>query len=194
MKTNTEMQVSTEMLPVLERIYELKGLQRSGWIQSGIPQEKVETVASHSFGMSILVLSLAHTLPEQNIDVNHALAMAVIHDVAESIVGDITPEGGVDERQKHQREAEAMQTLMSRLPLGADYEALWHEYEQQQTETSRFIRRMDKLDMLIQASIYEEKEEVALDSFWEEMDELFTHTESETIYQQLVEKRREGRG
>lgn len=39
------------------------------------------------------------------------MQLALIHDLAECIVGDITPHCGIDPDEKHKREDEAMKTL-----------------------------------------------------------------------------------
>ena len=41
--------------------------------------------------------------------------MSLVHDLAESIVGDITPHCGVSEVEKHEKETEAMEYLASLL-------------------------------------------------------------------------------
>lgn len=41
--------------------------------------------------------------------------MALVHDLAESIVGDITPHCGVSVEEKHRREEEAMKNICSLL-------------------------------------------------------------------------------
>ena len=45
--------------------------------------------------------------------------MALIHDLGESIIGDITPHCGVDMDKKKQMETEAMKTLTGLLPQDA---------------------------------------------------------------------------
>lgn len=44
------------------------------------------------------------------------LKMCLVHDMAESIVGDLTPHCGVSVEDKHRQEEEAMETLVKLVP------------------------------------------------------------------------------
>lgn len=120
----------------------LKSLPRTGWVRAGVPDP--ETVAAHTWGVSALVLLLA--TPE--VDLGRALAMAVLHDLAELRTGDITPHDGVSPSEKHRREARAMADL---LPDRPDLVSLWEEYEARQSPEARLVQACDKLDMALQA-------------------------------------------
>jgi hypothetical protein len=48
--------------------------------------------------------------------------------------------------------------------------------------------------MLMQAYLYEKKYEMRLDSFWEDMDDLFRGSESESIYNFIKSNRFEFKG
>ena len=74
---------------ILLETLELKDLKRSGWVRNGV--SNCETVASHTWGVSWLVVALC---PE-NIDLKRALVMTILHDIAEIRIGDITPDDGV---------------------------------------------------------------------------------------------------
>ncbi|NQV14647.1 HD domain-containing protein [bacterium] len=166
----------------MEFVYRLKSLPRSGWIQSGISETQVESIAGHSFGMSMLILNLRTILHENGINVERALKMALVHDVAEAIVGDLTPLDVVSDHEKHIAEKEAFGQIVGDVPEGSFLSELWDEFEAGQTAEAQIVKRMDKLDMLIQAYFYEKQNFIRLDSFWENMDELFKDTESQSIY------------
>lgn len=74
-----------------ERVANLKWLSRTGWMLRGIPNSIAETVAAHSFEVAYLTMVLADRLVSSGckIDVAKALRMALIHDIPESIMGDI---------------------------------------------------------------------------------------------------------
>lgn len=86
--------------------------------------------------------------------------MALVHDMAECIVGDITPSDNVSKEEKYRREQEAMKHLTSLLPDGLTQElyALWEEYESQSSPESRLVKQFDALEMILQAHEYEELE------------------------------------
>jgi putative hydrolase of HD superfamily len=109
--------------------------------------ERPESVAAHSWGVALLVLLRAP--PE--LDRGKLLAMAVLHDLAEVRVGDLTPADGVPKDEKHRREREAMVALLGHRP---ELLALWDEAEAGVTPEARFLKRMDRADMGMQAEHY----------------------------------------
>ena len=123
----------------------LKELERAGWVRHGIAQP--ESVAAHSWGVAWLVLVL---LPP-HLDRERALAYAVLHDLPEVRVGDLTPADGVPPLEKVTRERVAAQSLLSDRP---DLLALWESYEAQDDPEARFVHELDRLDMALQAVRY----------------------------------------
>ncbi|MCB9742496.1 MAG: HD domain-containing protein [Alphaproteobacteria bacterium] len=138
----------SELRERLLEVLDLKALPRAGWVRVGVPAP--ESVASHSWGVAWLVLALC----PPGLDRGRALAIAVLHDLAEVRVGDITPHDGVPEALKHAREAEAMRGLLAPLPGGEELMALWQEYGE--SPEGRFVKACDKLDMALQAARYAE--------------------------------------
>jgi putative hydrolases of HD superfamily len=130
----------------------LKALPRAGWLRVGV--ESPESVAAHSWGIAWLVLALH----PPTIDLQRALSLAVIHDLPEVFAGDITPHDAISPADKHQREADALQKLLSPLPdpsRVAALTALWREYADAATPEARFVKACDKLDMALQATSYQ---------------------------------------
>jgi len=121
----------------------LKGVIRAGWIRAGV--ENPESVAAHSWGMAMLATQLC----PGDLDFQRVLELCILHDVAEVRVGDITPHDGIDPEEKHRQETEAIQGM------GIEASEIFAEYEAQETPESRFVRYLDKLDMALQAEIYE---------------------------------------
>ena len=121
----------------------LKSVLRAGWVRAGVKQP--ESVASHSWGMALLATQLCPA----DLNLQRVLELCILHDVAEVIVGDITPhdEITIDEKRRLEREAIAS--------MGIDAEEIFHEYEEQSSAESQFVRYLDKLDMALQAEIYE---------------------------------------
>ncbi|MCF7921263.1 MAG: HD domain-containing protein [Candidatus Marinimicrobia bacterium] len=170
------------LISSLANIYRLKEIPRSGWLQSGISKDGVESIAAHSYGMAMLILYLRPVLLSRGVNVERALNMALIHDIAESIVGDLTPEDKVSEGEKYRAEAAAFRQIVSGVQTGEYFRDLWEDFEDNQSPEAQVVKRIDKLDMLIQAYLYEKKYGIRLDSFWENMDDLFKESESESIY------------
>jgi putative hydrolase of HD superfamily len=64
--------------------------------------------------------------------------------------GDVTP------RQKLAKEKKAMRLILSGLPKGIreEYGEIWLEYLHNSTEIAKFVHRIDKLEMALQAYQY----------------------------------------
>jgi putative hydrolase of HD superfamily len=126
----------------------LKDLPRAGWLRVGV--DAPESVAAHSWGVAWLVLALC----PPSLDRGHALALAVLHDLAEVRVGDITPYDRVAAAEKRAREQAALGGLVAPLARAGELRALFREYAARRTPESRFVHACDKLDMALQAHRY----------------------------------------
>ena len=98
--------------------------------------------------------------------------MALVHDMAESLVGDITPTDGIAKDEKSRREKETMAFLMDGLlgavggggkKAGEGMMEVWLEYEEGETLEAKFVHDVDKLELVLQMTEYERKEEGRLD-------------------------------
>ena len=70
------------------QIAELKKLPRSGWkIKVGL--ENSESVAEHSYMMSVMAMVLSDL---KNLDSEKVIKMSILHDWAESKIGDFMPD------------------------------------------------------------------------------------------------------
>jgi putative hydrolase of HD superfamily len=75
-------------------------------VRSGVP--KVESISDHMYRMSLMAMTLPDEMEiggtKAIIDRHRCIRMCLVHDLAESIVGDITPHCGVSDGDKHARE------------------------------------------------------------------------------------------
>ncbi len=150
------------MSPLRDRLLEalaLKELPRAGWVRVGV--ESPESVAAHSWGVAWLVLVLG----PPGLDRGKALALAVLHDLPEIRVGDLTPRDGIDPARKSRLESEAMAALASGLPRREELVVLWEDYEHGRSPEARFVRACDKLDMALQAARYATAQALDLEEF-----------------------------
>jgi hypothetical protein len=81
-----------------ETIENLKTTKRTGWIRKGVPNP--ESISDHMYRMAIMSL----LVPDSAIDLNRCCQMSLMHDIGESIVGDITPHDPVSKEEKFKRE------------------------------------------------------------------------------------------
>ena len=97
-------------------ILHLKQVFRKGWLERGLPPARCESVAEHSYGNAMLCLLLAQQQPDLNVE--KILRMALIHDLGEVYVGDLTPTDAVDPKKKYAMEKQAVLKILSGLPAG----------------------------------------------------------------------------
>ena len=124
------------------------------------------------------------------------MKMGLIHDLGESIVGDITPVDNVSEEEKHEREKNAFLQITKDFPpaLAEEFLSLWEEYEVQETVASHYVFDFDKLDMLIQANQYEVDQQLDLQEFFDSTVSRFKTPYGLSQVKKLCEKREERRG
>lgn len=145
------MHVATTMRDRLLDYLALKQLPRTGWVRSNV--ENPESVAAHSWGMAILALRLA----PKDIDLTKVLSMCLVHDLPEVIVGDLTPHD--DTTNKAELEHNAMKAL------APEWLALFEEYEAGESIEAKFVKQIDKLDMGLQAILYQNEQGLDLAEF-----------------------------
>ena len=162
-------------LPIIEVFYEfnhLKSLYRQGWLRHGISKEQCETVAEHSMGVALLALFLAdERFPEM--DKGKLILMGLLHDFGEIYAGDIVP-GKMSLADKHELERKSVERVFSRLSKGKEYLAVWEEFEAGKTAEARFMKEIDRLEMGLQASVYEQEGPVDLSVFFDSTDKALT--------------------
>lgn len=130
----------------------LKTIKRSGWIHK-VNINSPESVADHSYSMCMMSMILAEIM---NLDSGYIMKMVIIHDLAESMVGDHMPDNKSSE-EKQLLEDKAMKKIISKLPnsLRKNYLRIWNEYINNITVNAKFVHNMDKLEMALQAKEYE---------------------------------------
>ncbi|KAL3098015.1 hypothetical protein niasHT_027560 [Heterodera trifolii] len=163
---------ATDIFSLLDAIDKLKHLKRTGWVLVGISEP--ETVASHMYRMATLAMTLsAH---RTDLDVNKCIRMALVHDIGEAIIGDITPHCGVSNEEKFKREKEAVETISNWLPetVGDEWKNLWREYDEGKSAEAKAVKQLDKLDMLAQAFSYEKRLSIDLTEFFDATSNAFS--------------------
>ena len=88
-------------LEAMHLVGQLKRQMRTGWVRQGV-QDRVESVADHMYRMAVLAL---FSEEDAELDVARCVQLAVVHDLAEAEVGDITPFDGISREQKQAMEA-----------------------------------------------------------------------------------------
>ncbi|CAH2005882.1 unnamed protein product [Acanthoscelides obtectus] len=98
---------------------------------------------------------------DSKLDRLKCLQLAVVHDLAESIVGDITPHDNIPVEKKHQMEDEAMKGISKLVgdEVGSLIYTLYKEYEAKETPEAKFVKDLDQFDLLCTASYYENRDQ-----------------------------------
>ena len=155
----------------------LKSTKRQGWVDYGISDG--ESIGDHMYRMSIITRLCPPSLKEQlNLDIERCTMMALTHDMAEAVVGDLTPQqkekiehkDAYGKGEKSRREQATMHYIGEKLlgnvaggAMGKDFIGWWQEYEDSKTNNSLFVHDIDKMDLLLQMVEYERKRDGSLD-------------------------------
>jgi 5'-deoxynucleotidase YfbR-like HD superfamily hydrolase len=141
-----------DLLTLFRKVGELKTIKRSGWVRCEIPNP--ESVADHSFRCAFMAMVLGDMM---DVDSEKLMRMALLHDIAEAVSGDITPHDGISRNEKSQREVDGLQSLLEGIQNSKQYIALWKEYEEGESIEARLAQNIDKLEMAIQAVEYQKR-------------------------------------
>jgi putative hydrolase of HD superfamily len=121
------------------------------------------------YRMSLICMFAPPSLSSK-INIAHCSKMALVHDMAEALVGDITPVDGVAKHEKNRRESTTMdyftKSLLGKVNgglAGQELKDIWQEYEDSKTLESKFVHDVDKLELVLQMVEYERVHEHKLD-------------------------------
>jgi len=169
---------------IIER---LKTQKRTGWMNNKIVD--AESISDHMHRMSILALCST----DQSLDISKCVMLSVVHDLAEAIVGDIAPSDGVSREEKRKLETEAMRDMVEGMlhgsPAARRIEGLWNEYESGETAEARFVKDLDRIEMALQASEYEDRHNKHLQSFFDTSISNIAHPEVKSWAADLMAER-----
>ncbi|MFW9907942.1 MAG: HD family hydrolase [Candidatus Thorarchaeota archaeon] len=140
-----------------------KRMLRTGWSIAGVRLGRDESVAEHTWGTTFLTLLISKSLISsgEKLDLEKALAMAIIHDLAESKISDVpltATELGGDQFRIGKRNAElaALKAIFSRLnEFRQESVSLLQEFSESVSLESKIVQGSDVLDMLFHAILLE---------------------------------------
>lgn len=144
---------TASLLKAYFELNHLKQLYRQGWLKRGIPRDRCESVAEHSFAVAVLALWLAKS-HYTHLDTERLVYMALLHDFGEVYAGDIVPSDGIEASEKQRLEYESVRRVFEKLPGGEELCHLWEEFEAGETPEARLVKQLDRLEMGLQAAIY----------------------------------------
>ena len=137
-----------------EKVLELKNIPRQGWKEK-LEIYNPESVADHSYSTAVISMILSDM---KGLDSEKIVKMALLHDLAESIIGDITPEH-ITKNEKIIKENNAIKQILKNLPntIAESYFEIWSDYQKKSSKESILLHDIDKLEMAFQAKFYQKK-------------------------------------
>lgn len=164
----------------------LKRTPRTGWVTRGVPD--VESVADHSFGVTLISLILGEMV-KQPLNKAKLLTIALLHDLPESVIGDLPAPAAVyfPPGAKRKAEANALNDLLGGLPYAEHWRSWWQEFEEGTSIEGQVVREADRLDMIIQAYVYEQTTgNQWLEEFWPAPEDVpFQFPAARVLYEEL---------
>lgn len=175
------------LLKFFHVIFELKRTCRTGWLKRGMAHVESESISDHMYRMAMISMVLPMS---PGIRREHCIMIALVHDLAEAIVGDLTPDCGVPAEEKHRMEAEAMFEITKDLApeMGSFVRNLWQEYESGSTPEAQLVKQIDKFEFALQAAEYDMSVGKDFTDFVHVVDDYIKDKHLRAVYDELCEE------
>lgn len=127
----------------------MKMTYRRAWLTD---QSRTENDAEHSWHVSILAMLFSNIMNQRGLDQLKVIRMLLIHDIVEIEAGDTYAFDEEGIKTKKERELRAANHLFSILPesQGAEWKALWLDFDEAGSPEARFASALDKVHPFIQ--------------------------------------------
>ncbi len=139
----------------------LKDVIRTGWKDWDVQRSRIESVAEHVYGVQMLAIAMYLEF-EYDIDIKKVILMLAIHELGETVIGDLTL-FQISKEEKKQIEHDAVHKILNRFANGSQIEELFLEFDEGKTKEALFAYQCDKLECDIQCKLYDEELCVDLD-------------------------------
>jgi putative hydrolase of HD superfamily len=164
----------------------LKNISRQGWINK-LSLKHPESVSDHSYSMAIMGMVISDL---ENYNSEKILKMILLHDLAESKIGDYTP-NQISKENKIKIENNAYDEIINTLPdaIKLQYAQIWEEYQKQESPESKIVHQIDKLEMALQAKMYQKEgaSKEAIESFFKSAENEITHPKLKELFNQIIQ-------
>jgi len=127
----------------------LKNVIRTGWKEVGIPEDKIESVADHVYGTLILALSIIED-KKLELNVEKVLKMILVRELGKAV-------SNYEQSIINSNTGENYKELTKKIINNSSLLEVFDEYEAKESEESKFVYKVCKLESDLQAKIYEKK-------------------------------------
>ena len=132
----------------------LKNVIRTGWLNWHVNSDRVESVAEHVYGVQMLALAM-YSEYKYELDIKKVIFMLAIHELEETIIGDLTFKQ-ISSEDKKIIGHEAVEKILSGLLSGEEIKKIIYEFDEGITEEAKFAYHCDKLECDLQCKLYDE--------------------------------------
>lgn len=133
----------------------LKNVIRTGWQDWNVKRDRLESVAEHIYGVQMLAIAMKLEY-DYDIDLTKVILMLAIHELGETIIGDIT-QFQISKQAKEELEHKAVKDILKDLVDGETIEKLFLEFDERKTKEAFFAYQCDKLECDLQSKLYGEE-------------------------------------
>ena len=165
----------------------LKKISRQGWIDK-LLLDTPESVADHSYSMALMGMVISDL---GNYNSEKIIKMVLLHDLAESKIGDHTPKQ-LSKEKKNKLENNAFNEIIKNLPdlIKTQYLQIWQEYQENTSLESKLVHQIDKLEMVLQANIYKKDghSQEKLESFFKSAEINITDPRLKELFTEIVKE------
>lgn len=136
----------TAILDFLRAAEPLKNTLRRSHTSDG----RQESTAEHTWRLCLMALLLEDHYPD--LDILKLIKICIIHDLGETIGGDIAAVDQIPGTDKNYQERKDLEKLTRPLPTDLQIKilALWDEYDTARSPEARLAKALDKLETILQ--------------------------------------------
>ncbi len=147
-----------EIYEFYKKYNELQTVLRKGWLMRNVPVKRHEDDAHHTLQTILLADLIIRYKNIPDLDILKILEMLLIHDIGETIIGDVAMiESDYEQKKQNERDAVKEQLACLGEELGTYYFNLWVEFETESSREARFAKVIDKLDAVMKAKQYDQE-------------------------------------
>ena len=145
--------------------FKLKNKIRSGWDDKhwNINSERIERISEHIIGTIALAIAMDSEFDyneeidfDRNIEIDEIIKLLAIHEVGETLIGDITPFDGITPEQKKEMEHKAMIDAVGNLSDKKNLLDSLFDFDEQFSNESIFAHFCDKIEADLQSKFYQD--------------------------------------